>query len=96
LSWSEALSAEHSDDPVDILAFCPGAIRTGFGQHAGFSGGDIPGAMTTTFAAKAALTALGRKRTLVLDQLGALPLSAVALGRAAFAELAGRFLSRVS
>jgi short-subunit dehydrogenase len=96
LSWSEALSAEHSDDPVNILAFCPGAIRTGFGQHAGFSGGDIPGAMAPNFAAKAALSALGRKRTLVLDPLGAVPLSAIALGRAAFAEVAGRLLGRVS
>lgn len=96
LSWSEALSAEHSDDPVDILAFCPGAVRTDFAQNAGFSGGDIPGAMAPSFAAKAALSALGRKRTLVLDQLGAIPLSAIALGRAAFAEVAGRFLGRVS
>ena len=86
LSWTEALTAELSHDPIDVLAFCPGAIDTEFGGAAGYSG-RIPGAMPASFAANAALRALGRINTLALDQLGAIPLSAVALGRSAFANI---------
>lgn len=86
LSWTEALTAELRGKPIDVLAFCPGAIDTGFGSAAGFSQ-RIPGAMSPAAAARAALAALGRTNTLALDQVGAAPLSAVALGRSAMARL---------
>lgn len=86
LSWTEALTAELSHEAADILAFCPGAIDTEFGSAAGFSS-KIPGAMSASFAATSALRALGRKNTLALDQVGAIPLSAVAFGRSAFARI---------
>lgn len=87
LSWTEALSAELSDEPIDILAFCPGAVGTNFGEAAGYRRGRVPGAMKPDTAAMAALSALGRTETLVLDQFGTVPLSAAALGRSALARL---------
>ncbi len=94
LTWTEALCAEHADDPIDIMAFCPGAIRTEFGRRSGFEGGEVPGAMSPEFAARTACARLGRERTLVLDPVAGAPLSAVALGRAAFAQGVNRLLRR--
>ena len=36
LSFSEALTSELRGQPIDILAFCPGAVRTEFGRTAGY------------------------------------------------------------
>ncbi len=94
LSWTEALSAELADRPIAILAFCPGAVRTSFGVSAGYQGGEMPGALDPDRAARAAVATLGRQRTLVLDPIAALPLSAAALGRAAFAEAIQRGMRR--
>lgn len=87
LSWTEALTAELSDEPIDIMAFCPGAVETDFAGEAGYGRDRIPGAMKPDTAARAALKGLGRTETLVLDQLGTVPLSAAALGRSAFARM---------
>jgi hypothetical protein len=96
LSFSEALTAELRVQPIDILAFCPGAVWTEFGRTAGYRQGNVPGAMGTGVAARAALRALGHRRTLVLDKLGAIPFGAAALGRAALAEIINLGLGRSS
>lgn len=43
LSFSGALTAELRVQPIDILAFCPGAVRT-VGHTAGYRHGNVPGA----------------------------------------------------
>lgn len=62
LSFAEALGEEMRDEPVDVLALCPGATRTRFGGSAGFTGMDLPGAANPQTVARQALRALGRQR----------------------------------
>lgn len=62
LSFAEALGEEMRGEPVDVLALCPGATRTGFGGSAGFTGMDLPGAADPRTVARQALRALGRQR----------------------------------
>ena len=61
LYFAEALAEEMRDDPVDILALCPGATRTSFGARAGFDSGPLPGAANPSTVAKEALDAIGNK-----------------------------------
>ena len=82
LSFTEALTAELAGDPIDVLCVCPGATRTAFGKRAGWQGGDVPGAMRAETVAAAALSALGVRRTLVIDPLPAPVLVPIALARA--------------
>ena len=85
LSLAEALAAELSSEPVDVLALCPTATRTHFAARSGF-GGNLPGAEDPADVAAAALHALGRVRTLVRGPLSGLLLSGPALARAALAQ----------
>ncbi len=62
LVLAESLAEELADDPVDVLAFCPGATRTAFGTRAGFAAGNLPGAADPRAVAREALGALGRRR----------------------------------
>ena len=93
LSLTEALAAELGDRPVDVLAVCPGPVKTGFGQRAGFSGGTMPGAMSPEFVADRTWRALGRQRTLVLGPLDTPLFGPAALARGVVAEGAWRALS---
>ncbi len=61
LYFAEALAEEMRDDPVDVLALCPGATRTAFGERAGFDRGPLPGAADPGSVAKEAMDALGHK-----------------------------------
>lgn len=61
LYFTEALAEEMRDDPVDVLALCPGATRTSFGARAGFDRGHAPGAADPGTVAREALDALGTK-----------------------------------
>ncbi len=85
LSLTEALSAELSGRPIDILALCPTATRSRFAERSGF-GGTPPGAQQPEHVAKTALAALGKQRTLTLGPLSGSVLSAPALVRAAAAQ----------
>lgn len=85
LSFTEALAAELSGDPVDVLALCPGATESNFGLRSGF-GRSFPGAMSPDYVAKQAWSALGKRRTLVLGALDAPALAPVALARSAAAQ----------
>jgi uncharacterized protein len=93
LSLAEALAAELSGDPVDVLALCPTATRTRFARRSGWGDG-IPGAQSPGHVAAAALRALGRRRTLVLGPLSAPLLGAPALARAAVAQGIAMLLPR--
>ncbi len=70
LYFAEALAEEMRDDPVDVLALCPGATRTSFGARAGFDRGPLPGAADPSAVAKEALDALGNKTVHVSGLLG--------------------------
>jgi uncharacterized protein len=85
LSLAEALAAELTGEPVDVLALCPTATRSRFAERAGW-GSEIPGAQSPRHVANAALCALGRQRTLVLGPLSGTVLAVPALARAAIAQ----------
>ena len=86
LSFTESLSAELSDKPIDVLCACPGAVKTEFGKRAGFAPGSIPGAMSPEKVAKASLDALGRQRTVVIGPVSATTFGPFAFARSAFGE----------
>ena len=94
LSLAEALAAELDGAPVDVLALCPTATRTKFAARSGFGGGDLPGSEDPADVAAAALSALGRVRTLVRGPLSGLLLSGPALARAALAQTLALVLPR--
>lgn len=65
LVFAESIAEELRDDPVDVLALCPGATRTAFGRRAGFSADSLPGAADPRDVAREGLDALGRHRVVV-------------------------------
>lgn len=70
LYFAEALAEEMHDDPIHVLALCPGATRTSFGARAGFDRGPVPGAADPGAVAREALDALGNKTVHVTGLLG--------------------------
>ena len=60
LAFTEALAAELGGRPVDVLAVCPGPVRTDFYRRAGFPGGPPPFAYAPGQVARRALADLGR------------------------------------
>jgi uncharacterized protein len=60
LAFTEALAAELGGRPVDVLAVCPGPVRTDFYRRAGFPGGPPPFAYAPERVARRALADLGR------------------------------------
>ncbi len=93
LSLTEALAAELAGRRIDVLALCPTATRSRFGERAGF-GGNFPGAQHPDHVARSALAALGRQRTLVLGPVSGAVFSAPALVRAAAAQALQAVLPR--
>ena len=65
LQFTEALAEELRDEPVDVMALCPGATRTSFGERAGWRGGDLPCAADPNDVAADALESLGRQTVCV-------------------------------
>lgn len=61
LCLAEALADELKEEPVDVLAVCPGATETAFGKRAGYARGKFPGALDPRAVARGALAALGRE-----------------------------------
>jgi uncharacterized protein len=79
LSFTEALAAELAGQPVDVLAVCPGAVRTDFFRRAGAPGGAAPpGAYDPEQVARRALADLGRRTVAFSDVPSALALQPVA------------------
>ncbi len=93
LSFTEALAAELARRPIDVLALCPTATRSRFGERSGF-GGNLPGAQDPAHVARRALSALGKQRTLVLGPLSGPLLSPAALARAVAAQALQAVLPR--
>ncbi len=60
LHYAEALATELADSPIDVLALCPGATRTAFGQRAGTPKGPTALSHSADRVAREGLAALGR------------------------------------
>ncbi len=93
LSLTEALGAELTGRPVDVLALCPTATRSRFAERSGF-GRNPPGAQNPAHVARRAFSALGRQRTLVLGPITGSVLTGPALIRAAVAQALQTVLPR--
>jgi uncharacterized protein len=93
LSLTEALAAELTGRPVDVLALCPTATRSRFAERSGF-GRMPPLAQSPVHVAHRALAALGKQRTLVLGPISGLILTPPALLRAAAAQIFQAVLPR--
>lgn len=65
LAFAEGLAEEMSDEPVDILALCPGATATAFPERAGAPSDMFDRAESSASVARKGLRALGRRRVLV-------------------------------
>lgn len=65
LALAEGLAEELSDEPVDILALCPGATATDFQSRAGAPMDMFDRAESATSVARKGMRALGRRRVLV-------------------------------
>lgn len=74
LSFTEAIAAELADQPIDVLAVCPGPVRTDFYRRVGFPGGAPPGAQSPDQVARRAVRELGRHSTGFTDMASALAL----------------------
>ena len=83
LAFTEALAAELGGRPVDVLAVCPGPVRTDFFRRAGFPGGPPPFAYAPGRVARRALADLGRHTVSFGDLPSALllrPVTATRMG----------------
>lgn len=69
LHYAEAIAEELRDDPVDILALCPGATKTEFNNRAGARWQAFPLASDPEAVAREALQTLGRETILVTGLL---------------------------
>lgn len=99
LSFTESLAAELSDEPIDVLASCPGAVKTEFGARAGYQRGSIPGAMSPERVAAASLAALGRQSTVVIGPVSAAAFTGVSVARSLFGQAfmrAAKVMERVN
>lgn len=81
LQFTEALAEELRDEPIDVVALCPGATRTDFGTRAGWQGAGLPGAADPRDVAADALGALGRQTVCVPGRLSEVALSPVVMPR---------------
>jgi short-subunit dehydrogenase len=66
LSWTLGLVAELNDEPVDLLALCPGSTATRFHERAGYARALPWPGHSSERVAREALAALGRKPVLVV------------------------------
>ena len=81
LQFTEALAEELHDDPIDVVALCPGPTRTDVGPRAGWRGVGIPGAADADDVAAEGLAALGRKTVCVAGRLNGAVLAPVVAPR---------------
>lgn len=89
LVFAEALVEEMRGEPVDILALCPGATRTAFGERAGVRGFEIPGAAEPAIVAREGLSALGRVGVKITGTIDETVLTPVVLPRRLLAGVVG-------
>lgn len=95
LYFTEALAAELTADPIDVLVVCPGPVRTDFFRRAGFPGSPPPLASMPARVARQALHDLGRRTVRFSDLPSAMPLRPVACVRAGMSRSLAMGLNRV-
>jgi hypothetical protein len=99
LAYAEGLAEELRDQPVDVLAVCPGATRTGFfdrAKMAGPPGGGARPLADPQDVARQALAVLGQQTVLIPGLANrALPLAARLLPRALSRRLAAVAMAKV-
>jgi hypothetical protein len=95
LHYAEALSAELSDAPVDVLALCPGATATRFFERANMSRSSLPQMHDADRVAREGLRALGRRVVHVVGPANRVATAAARLlPRRLVAAAAGRTMTR--
>jgi short-subunit dehydrogenase len=95
LSFTEALAAELGGRPVDVLAVCPGPVRSDFFRRAGVPGGAPLGAQDPDQVARRALAELGRRTVAFSDVPNALLLRPIADMRVGLSRVAALGLGAV-
>ncbi len=96
LVFAEGLAEEMRREPLDVLALCPGAVKTEFGRRAGFSPGSLPGALDADTVARDGLHALGRHTIYVPGFGGQTAFSPLLLPRRLAATGIGAIMGLVS
>jgi uncharacterized protein len=89
LQYTEALAEELRGEPVDVLALCPGATRTGFGRHARFRLDNITAAREPREVAAEGLAALGTDTVRVVGRLNQAALGPIVLPRRLVTQAVG-------
>jgi short-subunit dehydrogenase len=95
LAFTEAVAAELAGRPVDVLAVCPGPVRTDIYRRAGFPGGPPFFAYSAEQVARRALADLGHRTVSFSDLPSALllrPVTSARMGVARTSALATRAL----
>jgi len=85
LSWTEALARELHRQPIDVLALCPGATRTGMAEKAGLRA-EMPCRADPDDVAREGLAQLGRSRVHVVGGVSRAALGPYFLPRRVAAE----------
>ncbi|TVQ35459.1 MAG: SDR family NAD(P)-dependent oxidoreductase [Geminicoccaceae bacterium] len=86
LSFTEALASELDDQPIDVMALCPGPTRSDFGTRAGFAMASLPGALPPERVADAAIRAIGRQTVVFTDPATRTALKPITRARALVAR----------
>ncbi len=96
LSFAEGLADELRGEPIDVLALCPGATRTAFGERAGFGTGGVPGATDPRTVARDGLRALGRQTVKITGTIDQATLGPLLLPRRTVTTLVGTAMRLVN
>ena len=96
LSFAEGLADELRGEPIDVLALCPGATRTAFGERAGFGAGGVPGATDPRTVARDGLRALGRQTVKITGTIDQATLGPLLLPRRTVTTLVGTAMRLVN
>ena len=89
LHFTEALGEELRGEPIDVLALCPGAIRSTGDARSGFDFGRVPGAADPARVAREGLAALGRDRVRLIGRVDQAALGPMVLPRRLVAAAVG-------
>ncbi|MFO1128483.1 MAG: SDR family NAD(P)-dependent oxidoreductase [Rhodospirillales bacterium] len=89
LHFAEALGEEMREDPIDVLALCPGPIRGSAAARGSFDFGRIPSAVDPERVAREGLAALGRDRVRLVGRVDRAALGPVMLPRRLVATAVG-------
>lgn len=96
LFYAEGLAAELRDEPVDVLALCPGGTRTEFFDRAAMPDRPMPYMLSADSVARQALAAMGRRTVLVTDPLRRITIIPGLLRRRILRGLVARVMRRLA